>query len=265
MKEETNVSLQSPFADLNRTPLMHLNPNSKENCNDPHRLLELALRFSRPWEERVGLPNPTEVIADTFDVDEGDPLVALLMDNPVEEYRAGDLFVDGDPETTVVRVFTIHNAKDIASCLEGRANKEDGFWRSELLHFNDSEPHLFVADGHLYVSPDYLNKNLLLWDGESYHLIKHKEHDVYIPPKHCLFGEEKELVTFGGYYVRDRIAAEVKLINLLVQGPWKGRITPDLLVGVPYFILQNVHLFFGEVIDDTMEMIRTLLAGGKND
>lgn len=243
--------------DLSKTPLMQLNPNLKENNEDPHRLLDMILRYTRPWEEKVKLPTPVDVVSETFGLDKNDPAVAMVLDNNIEEYTVSDFFEGGDPDVVLLRVITVANGTTLAKSLEGKPFTEKGLWSKELTYFTDSEPHIYVGDGHIYVSPNYPRKNLVLWDGANYRPIKHKENDFYVEEENFLL--DGQPISFGGYQYQDRVQAEVDRLNYLKEKQWIGKLPPEIVVGKPHFLLQNVYEFIAECREDAIAMLNSLI------
>lgn len=247
---------------INNTPLMELNPNAPEYRNNPHALLEIILRFKFPWQNKINLKEAAEVISDTFDVNEHDPLVGLITQNPCEEITAADLFVDGDPSVIVVRVFTIENGDQVADSVRDRCSKEEGLWRRELLGFDEDEPTLFVDHGHIYVSPDYPKKNQVLWDGENYRVIDHKEDNVDIPEETWLLNGEP--IWVGGYNRKDKINAELEALNNNNKTCWQGQIGNAKLVGKPYYLIENTYVYYGDILSDSIAMLNNALDSIEN-
>jgi hypothetical protein len=240
---------------LANTPLFRLNPDMYKK--DPIALAHIVYRYSRPWEETVSLNPAKELICDIFEVPETHPLVGALLENPEIAYHMSDFFSGGGAEVTVVRVITITNGIELAAVIEAIPEEEWTFWMRELTHFGGNEPHMFIADGLILISADYLGKNQLLWDGEHFRSIKHKEHDFFVEPG--MIELEDTTIHTGGYHYAGYVAHVAGLIEQLHKGRYCGQDIHVKAVGKPFYLIQNVYAFMDDVISASAVLFGKLI------
>lgn len=234
---------------INEVPLFQLNPNLF--LSHPQLLANVLERLNKPWKEHASLPDPRKVIADTFELDETDPVIDLILKNEVMEITSGDLFKDGD-DTVMVRIFTFTNGKDIGEQVKERELAHGRLFTRELEYFGGGKPHRFVADGHVYIDQGHRAKNVTLWDGTNFRLINQPENDFEIPYREFQF--EGKSIVCGGYNFSERVSRSVTVLNELNATRYRGQVNHEWVVGKPHHVLEDTYVFMNDVFNDCFEM-----------
>jgi len=197
------------------------------------RLIE---RLNRPWEETVSLPDPREVIAYTFHMNDNDPLLDLLMDNEIVPITCADMFLGGSPDVVLSRVFYITNGEAIHAELDrhGPLGQEGAReWTRELFAVFDADftrDGVFAAVGQIYVGDDAHRKNLLLYDGTNFRAIKHKEQTAEV----------------DGFSSQDNLEEVVTRLNRLNATRYKGFINVEWVIKQPYYVIEETYRLLEE-------------------
>lgn len=192
------------------------------------RLIE---RLNHPWEETVSLPDPRALIAETFSLNDNDPLIDLFMDNEIVPITCADMFVGGSSEVVVSRVFYITNGEAIHDELSrhGPLGQEGAreFMRDffAICEADFTQDGVVAAEGQIYVGATAHRKNMLLFDGERFRAIKHRE----------------QVESTSAFSSQDQLERITEHLNLLNMTRWKGIINVEWALKQPHYILEDTY------------------------